>query len=159
MASQATGGVGDDPGAASNPSDAAARPTFGTGVNAYVNMHTRTPDELVRAARARFDTYRRYSYPASATRHGSHAVALTDYINIEYTLLDGRQHYLSGQFQVFKVRHRLGIGEVWTTEYELLRTGTESLPGMEAITTQRTVAPAAATGTRDGGGNLTVETG
>ena len=151
------GGVAESPGAATNPVDSASRPSFGQGVNAYVNMVARTPEELERAARARFDTFRRHAYKARAVRRGDHRAVMSDYLNIEYVLRTGALHYLSGLFQIFKIKHTLGVGQDWVTEYELLRSGVENLPGAEAIQTQQVIDPPGATA-QDGGG-IDVEPG
>ena len=73
--------------------------------------------------------------------HGTHRARVGHFINVDYTKTDGTPHYLSGNFQTFKVKHNVGVGVGWITEFELLRAGIESLPGTAPITASTTVTP------------------
>lgn len=121
--------------------DASAQASLGDGVHSYNNIVARDLAEVNRLAQARSSEYRRYAFKASLRVHGTHRARVGHYINVDYTKTDGTLHYLSGNFQVFKIRHQQGVGLGWTTEFELLREGIESLPGTTPLVATSTVNP------------------
>ena len=121
--------------------DAAAQASLGDGVHAYLNIVARDGPEVERLTRARAAEFRRYAFKANLRVHGTHRVNVGHYVNVDYTKTDGTPHYLSGNFQVFKTKHTLGVGLGWTTEFEMLREAVEGLPGTTPITATSTVQP------------------
>lgn len=132
-----SGGV-DNEGAPS-PIDAAAKLDLGEGVHSYVHLHARDPEETKRLAKVRYDEFRRVAFQANLTVHGTHRVRMSDLVRVEYLKADGTAHYLSGNFQVFKLKHSAGIGQDWETEFEMLRPAIEQLPGTSVITSSQTI--------------------
>lgn len=130
-------GVGGAPAAV----DASAQIDLGDGLHSRLNIVARDTAEVERLTRARAAEFRRYAFKASLRAHGTHRVRVGHYINVDYTKTDGTPHYLSGNFQVFKIKHVVGVGLGWTTEFELLREGVESLSGTVPITATSTVTP------------------
>lgn len=142
--STADGGVANE--GIPTVADAGGRADYGSDVHSYINIATRDPEELKRLAQARFDKFREYAFKADMQVHGTHRVRLLDFINMRYLKANpaagtSPEHYLSGLFRVYKVRHE--VADTWTTTFELLRGGA-LLPGMQPIqVTQQTNPPAA----------------
>lgn len=126
--------------------DASSQLDMGPGVHSFNNIVARDPMEVERLTRSRFAEMRRYAFKANLRVHGTHRARVHDYINVDYTKVDGTPHYLSGNFQVFKIKHTVGVGLGWTTEFEMLREGTEQLPGTTPLASSQTVQPTPATG-------------
>lgn len=139
-----------------NPVDAAALPSLGSGTHSYVNIVARNPEEVERVAAARFDDYRRIAFQANLNVRGTHRVRLTDFIRVEVLKPSGELHYLSGQFQVFKIKHTFGAGSSWTTEFEMVRGGIQQVPGTEPVVASPTVSPGVA-GNNPGSVGISVE--
>lgn len=106
------------------------RPTFGDAIQARPSFTARTPEELARLARSQWDRLRKLSFPATLMRHGTHAVRVLDYVDVDVYTRRGSLHYMSGHFQVFKVKHVVQESG-WETEYELQRGGVGNVPGAE----------------------------
>jgi len=133
--------------------DASSQVDLGDGVHSYNNITARDPLEVERFARARFAEMRRQPFKANLRVHGTHRARVLDYINLDYTKTDGTPHYLSGNFQIFQIKHVVGVGIGWTTEFEMHRQGTEQLPGTKPLAVSQTITP---TGT--GQGDVTLST-
>ena len=133
--------------------DASSQADFGDGVHSYNNVTARDPKEVERLTRARYAKMRRQAFNANLRVHGTHRVRALDYINVDYTLRNGTPHYLSGNFQTFKIKHVVGTGIGWTTEFEMFRQGIEQLPGTKSVVSSQTITPV-------GGdpGNVTIST-
>lgn len=101
-------------------SDGGSVQDLGEGTHAFFDVTTRDPEELRRLAQDRFDTFRRAAYQADMEVYGTHRVAATEFVDIEYIKRDGNAHYLSGRFRVFKVIHNVDNGD-WKTSYECMR--------------------------------------
>ena len=151
--SSVVGGVGS--GGSPVQSDSGAKADYGTGTHAYVDLATRDPAELARLAQARFDEFRRYEYQGVLQVHGTHRVRMTDYVQIDYVKSDGRLHYLSGRFQVFRRKHTVDTSE-WVTEYEVLRSGIANVEGTVSVSSTQVNSPPASSGST--GFELEVET-
>lgn len=136
-------------------SDGSAKVDYGEGVHAYVDFAARDAEELARLAQSRYDALRRYEYKATLTVQGTHRVRMSDHVDVEWVKRDGRLHYLSGRFQVFKRKHTVGEG-AWETEYEVLRFGLRSLAGTVRVTATQVKTPASSSGST--GLDLEVET-
>lgn len=113
-------------------SDGGSRLDLGAGVHAYFDISTRDPEELKRLAQDRYDTFRRQSFQADLEIVGTHRLQPLDFANVEYIKNDGRAHYLSGRFQVYKVIHTVNNGE-WTTAYETARGTIQGVPGTQEV--------------------------
>lgn len=150
---QANQGTGIEGGIAGSPvvQDQAAQLNLGEGTHSYVNLVARDPEEVQRLTKARYDEYRRFSFKASLRLMGTHRIRLTHFVQVNYTKQDGTLHYLSGTFQVFKIKHFVGVGEGWTTELEMLREGIPNEEGTIPIAGVGTVS------TEQGGDPDTVE--
>jgi len=146
--SQGTGLAGAGAPAAA---DSASQIDMGAGVHSYNNIMARDALEVERLTRARYAEMRRYAFKANLRVHGTHRALVHDFINVDYTKQDGTPHYLSGNFQVFKIKHTIGVGLGWTTEFQLLREGTEQLPGTTPLAVSQTVTPSGS-----GSGEVTV---
>ena len=140
--SSATGGVNGEGGVTSV--DSAAKRNRGDGIHSFVNLFSRHPAEVERIARSRHEHYRRFAYQAELTVRGTHRVRPLDYVRAEVIKGNGELHYLSGNFQVFKVKHSVSVGEAWETSYEMLREGIGQQDGTEPIVASETVNPQAA---------------
>lgn len=121
-----------------------------------MNIVARNPEEVERVAAARFDDYRRIAFQANLNVRGTHRVRLTDFIRVEVLKPSGELHYLSGQFQVFKIKHTFGAGSSWTTEFEMVRGGIQQVPGTEPVVASPTVSPGVA-GNNPGSVGISVE--
>ena len=64
---------------------------------------------------------------ASMSVHGTNDVVPFDRINVEYTLPNGRPHYMSGVYSVFGITHEVGT-DSWKTSFNLRRRG-----GLETV--------------------------
>jgi hypothetical protein len=128
-------------------SDGGSRLDLGEGVHAYFDLSTRDPEEMKRLAQDRYDTFRRASFQADMEVWGTHRVNPLEFVDIEYIKRDGRAHYLSGRFQVFKITHTVNNGE-WTTAYEMMRGTIQGLPGTQQVsaTDVNNPSPAAESG-------------
>lgn len=135
----ASGGVNGE--GAPTAVDAAAKPNLGLGTHSYVNLYSRDPAEIERLARARHEFFRKFAFQAELTVRGTHRVQVLDYARMEILKTDGEQHYLSGNFQVFKVKHAFSNSSDWTTSYELLREGVSAEEGTENLMASETVDP------------------
>lgn len=155
ITSTATAGVNGE--GAPTTLDSAAKPSLGAGTQSYVNLYSRHPAEVERIARSRHEHYRRFTYQAEMSVRGTHRVRPLDYVRVEIVKTNGEQHYLSGNFQVFKVKHNFSAGSDWSTSYDLLREGLPAEGGTEPIVASQTITPPQASG--DGGEtvNVTVE--
>lgn len=122
-------------------SSGGARIDLGSGVHSYFDFSTRDPEELKRLAQDRYDTVRRVSFQADLEVWGTHRVNPLDYVDIEYVKRDGRLHYLSGRFQVFKIQHTVNNGE-WRTSYVCARGTIPALSGTAAVSASTTHTPA-----------------
>lgn len=121
--------------------DAAAQLDLGDGVHSFNNITARDPLEVERLTRARYAAMRREAFKATLRVHGTHRARVLDFINLDYTKLDGTPHYLSGNFQIYKIKHNMGVGVGWTTEFEMTRQGTEQLPGTTPLAVSETLTP------------------
>jgi len=121
--------------------DASSQIDMGDGVHSYNNITARDSAEVERLTKARFADMRRYAFNAHLRVHGTHRARAFDYINVDYTKTDGTTHYLSGNFQAFRIKHVVGVGIGWTTEFELYRQGIEQLPGTRPITVSQAITP------------------
>jgi hypothetical protein len=121
--------------------DASSQADFGEGIHSYNNITARDPLEVERLTRARYAKLRREAFNANLRVHGTHRARVHDYANVDYTKPDGTPHYLSGNFQIFKIKHVIGVGIGWTTEFEMFRQGTEQLPGTKPIAVSETITP------------------
>lgn len=121
--------------------DASSQASLGDGVHSYNNITARDPLEIERLTRARHAKMRRQAFNANLRIHGTHRARVHDYANVDYTKTDGTPHYLSGNFQIFKIKHNVGIGIGWTTEFEMFRQGIEQLPGTKSLAVSRTITP------------------
>jgi hypothetical protein len=121
--------------------DASAQVDLGAGVHSYNNIVARDPAEVERLTRARYAEYRRKAFKANLRVHGTHRVRVSDYVNVDFTKTDGTPHYLSGNFLVLRVKHTVGVGLGWTTEFEMQREGIEALPGTVPLAVTQTVSP------------------
>lgn len=137
-------------------SDGGSRLDLGEGVHAYFDISTRDPEELRRLAQDRYDTFRRASFQADMEVWGTHRVEATEFVDVEYIKRDGRAHYLSGRFQVFKVVHSVNNGE-WTTSYEAMRGTIQGIPGTQQVAATTVNNPAAAP--ESAGGTVQVPVG
>jgi hypothetical protein len=126
--------------------DASSQIDMGPGIHSFNNIIARDPLEVERLTKARYAEMRRYAFKANLRVHGTHRARVHDYIQVDYTKQDGTPHYLSGNFQIFKIKHVVGVGLGWTTEFELLREGTEQLPGTTPITVSQTIQPTPSSG-------------
>jgi len=136
--STSTGGVNSE--GAVTAVDAAARPNLGDGIHSFVNLVTRHPAEAERIARSRYEHYRRFAYSAELSVHGTHRIRVLDYIRAEVLKTNGELHYLSGNFQVFKVKHEVSSSG-WETSFEMTREGISAQDGTEPTVASRTVDP------------------
>lgn len=136
--STATGGVNSE--GAVTAVDAAAKPNLGDGIHSVVNLVTRHPAEAERIARARYEHYRRFAYQAEMSVHGTHRIRVLDYIRAEVLKANGELHYLSGNFQVFKVKHEVSSSG-WETSFEMMREGISAQDGTEPNVASRSVDP------------------
>lgn len=126
--------------------DANARLDFGSNVQAYVNVSTRDQDELKRLAQSRFDKFREYAFKAEMVVHGTHRVRLLDFVNMRFLKANPApgtppEHYLSGRFRVYKVKHEV-TGD-WQTTYEMLRGGVDQ-PGTQPVNSTQQINPPSA---------------
>lgn len=153
--STATGGVSGE--GAPAVQDASAKVDFGTGTHSVVHLNVRDPAELERTARARHETFRRHAFQANLVVHGTHRVRMTDYIRFEFPKENGELHYLSGNFQVFGIQHKLGVGEDWHTTFTMQRAAIGNLPGTTPLLVSQTINPSTAP-PPDGSVGLVVET-
>jgi hypothetical protein len=124
-------------------SDGGSRLDLGEGVHAYFDISTRDPEELKRLAQDRYDTFRRAAYQADLEVWGTHRVSPLDFVDVEYVKRDGRLHYLSGRFQVFKVAHSIDRGE-WRTTYTCMRGSIQGVPGTQQVVASESHTPPAA---------------
>lgn len=127
-------------------SDGSSRVDYGSDVHSYVNIDTRDPLELKRLAQSRFDKFREYAFKADLEIHGSHRVRVLDFVNIRYLKANplpgsNPEHYLSGRFRVYKIRHEI-TGD-WRTTYETLRGGFEA-QGLTPVQATQTISPTVA---------------
>lgn len=139
VSSSASAGVGGE--GAPTTFDAAAKPSLGDGTHSYVNLYSRYPAEVERIARSRHEHYRRITYNAEMSVRGTHRVRVMDYVRVEVVKTNGEQHYLSGNFQVFSVKHAFSAGADWTTGFTLTREGISSQPGTEPTVASTTITP------------------
>lgn len=150
----ASAGAGVSNEGAPTTADSAAKANVGTGTHSYVNLYSRYPAEVERIARARHEHYRRFAYQAEMSVRGTHRVRPLDYVRAAILKTNGEEHYLSGNFQVFKVKHNFGAGSDWTTSFDLLREGLSSQAGTEPLTASQSISPPEASG--DGGETVNV---
>jgi hypothetical protein len=122
--------------ATANPADASLatvgggvhRPTIGSRVNARLYVPSRDPVEFEQRVAHRWGQIARNSYTATLKVRGTHAMRVGGWVRVRRLRRDGREHHLSGIFLVTKLRHSFGNG--WSTEVDLVRTGTGYVPGV-----------------------------
>lgn len=124
-------------------SDATSRIDYGSDTHAYIDISTRDTDELKRLAQSRFDKFREYAYKADMEVHGTHRVRLLDFVNMRFLKANpapgsSPEHYLSGRFRVYKIKHE--VGDTWKTTYEMLRGGVDK-PGTKPVQATQQVNP------------------
>jgi hypothetical protein len=98
---------------------------IGGDVQARVQMVARTPEELVRLAAHNFSKLKKQAYNAELDVRGTHAVGVLDYVEVRYVKQNGQDHYLSGVFRVYQLRHEVTTGG-WQTTMTLGRAGTKA---------------------------------
>lgn len=108
--------------------DGVHRPTIGNRLNSRIYVPSRDPVEFDQRVAHRWGNIARMSYTASLKVRGTHAMRVGGWIRVRRLRRDGREHHLSGIFIVTKLRHSFGDG--WTTEVDLVRTGTGYVPGV-----------------------------
>lgn len=153
-ASTVSGGINNA--GSPNTADAAALPSLGDGTHSYVNILARDPAEVERVAAARFDDYRRLVFQAVLTVRGTHRVRMIDFIQVDVVKTNGELHYLSGLFQVFKIKHTFGAGGTWSTSFEMIRGGIPQISGTEPVIAAPTITPQVA-GENSGSVGISVE--
>lgn len=120
--------------------DSAAKPNLGQGTHSIIKLNVRNPEEVQRIAQAGFENFR-HPYQAVLEVHGTHRVRSLDYITFEFTKPNGELHYLSGNFLVTGFKHALGNGTPWTTEFQMVRTGSPLVQGTEPLVVSKTITP------------------
>lgn len=111
-----------------------------SAITARPLMAARTPAHLARLTKAQWDRLRRLSFQASLVRHGSHALDVLDYAEVDVYTPRDVLHYMSGSFQVFSVRHKVDASG-WETTYDLVRGGVGAVPGSEPQSKASTFTP------------------
>lgn len=140
IASEATVETGlNNSGTRIDPS-ASAWPDFGSGIQSFINFVTRHKDELDANARARYEEMRRITYPAKMETIGTHDLRVLDFVDVQYIKPDGQPHYLSGQFRVLSLKHRVDA-QGWRTEFDLARSGRDPGAGTVPLSGASTLQP------------------
>jgi len=122
--------------------DAAYFAQIDGAVKAAIPFIARDAEELERQVHHHLQHFRDASYPAELEVRGTHAMALNEYVTVNYYKQDGQLHYLSGTFRVQSLTHNYDTGG-WRTALQLYREGTKVPPGggQRADTDRQIAAP------------------
>ncbi len=135
----ATEGLDQQPEVAEETSTAV--PDYGDGLHAAVNIMSRDNGELERMAKDRREKARNSVMTGELVVLGTHDVGLLEYVEVIVLRKDGTQHYLSGRYQLQKMRHQVDSSG-WQTSFDVVRTGlTPNTPGTEALENVVTISP------------------
>lgn len=113
---------------------------LGDGVSSIQPITARDLEELQRVARTRRAAFSKYHISADMDVLGSHDLRTLDYVDFRYLKRTGGEHYLSGKYQIRKLRHRLD-NTGWRTTYALSRSGIQPQQGTLTRTSSRTTNP------------------
>lgn len=112
---------------------ATAIPDYGEGLHAAVNIMSRDAAELGRLAKDRRERARNATLTGELVVIGTHDVGLLEFVDVQVLRKDGTLHYLSGSYQLQKIRHTVDSSG-WQTAFDVVRTGLKpSTPGTEAM--------------------------
>jgi len=117
-----------------------AVPDAGTGLASKQSVTARDADEVRRVAADRRARMSEMHITAEMDVVGTHDVEVMDYVNVSYRKANGDLHYLSGNYLVQKVRHRLD-NTGWRTSFSLSKHGVQPRPGTVTRTAAQTVQP------------------
>jgi len=102
--------------------DSAYVTDLGDGQLRRIQITERTREEFRRRLAAHYDKLAWSTIRATLRVLGTHSVDMMEPLRVEYLKQNGQQHYLSGLYHVYGIKHTFDSGG-WVTEYELLRRG------------------------------------
>ncbi len=126
--------------------DGVYRPEASPFKQARIHVPCRSTEEFQQLVAHRWSDIARASFRARLKVRGTHAMQVGGWVRVRRLRRDGREHHMSGVFMVTGVKHTFGSG--WSTDAELVRTGTGYTPGAAAATSVNAKAPVIDSGTQ-----------